>query len=250
MTADSLDQSAARGTSHTLTGSSSNNTTLDSPPFHPEKESRSHLSRPSSRHSHLTTTSSDSSNDDPLSPLEHALGRTTSIPQTDAIYQQDADNNNNHLTHTRTGRTSITSAASRPPDYEVTISTDDPEHPMNWPFWYRAYTIITVSYSTWVVVLYSTSYTATLPKIMDEFDITSKPIATLGLTTYLLGLAAGSVIVAPMSELYGRRPVYLVCLAAFIVLIIPCGLADSLSEMVIVRFFGYAPSPPLLVSAC
>ncbi|VBB81835.1 Putative transporter [Podospora comata] len=238
MTADSLDQSAARGTSHTLTGSSSNNTTLDSPPFHPEKESRSHPSRPSSRHSHLTTTSSDSSNDDPLSPLEHALGRTTSIPQTDAIYQQDADNNNNHLTHTRTGRTSITSAASRPPDYEVTISTDDPEHPMNWPFWYRAYTIITVSYSTWVVVLYSTSYTATLPKIMDEFDITSKPIATLGLTTYLLGLAAGSVIVAPMSELYGRRPVYLVCLAAFIVLIIPCGLADSLSEMVIVRFFG------------
>ncbi|KAK0673630.1 putative transporter [Cercophora samala] len=239
MAADSLDpekhQGAALTTSHTLTGSSSNNTTLDNPQFHPEMESHSHPSRPSTRHTHLTTTSSDSSNSDPLSPLEHALGQTTSILQTDAIYQQDADNN---LTHTRTGRTSITSAASRPPDYEITISTDDPEHPMNWPLWYRTYIIATVSYSTWVVVLYSTSYTATLPTIMDEFDITSKPVATLGLTTYLLGLAAGSVIVAPMSELYGRRPVYLVCLAAFIVLIIPCGLADSLSEMIIVRFFG------------
>ncbi|KAK0721446.1 major facilitator superfamily domain-containing protein [Apiosordaria backusii] len=239
MAADSLDpekqQGAALTTCQTLSGSSSNNTILDNHQFQPEKEIHAHPSRPSTRHTHLTTTSSSSSNSDPLSPLEHALAQTTSLPQPDTIYQhQDGAD----LTRTRTGRTSITSAASRPPDYEVTISLDDPEHPMNWPLWYRTYTILTVSYSTWVVVLYSTSYTATLPTIMDEFNIDSKPIATLGLTTYLLGLAAGSVIVAPMSELYGRRPVYLLCLAAFIVLIIPCGLADSLSEMIIVRFFG------------
>jgi hypothetical protein len=56
-----------------------------------------------------------------------------------------------------------------------------------------------VSYATWVVVLYSTSYTATIPGVMDEFAVSSRPVATLGLTTYLLGLAAGSVVVAPMS---------------------------------------------------
>jgi hypothetical protein len=67
------------------------------------------------------------------------------------------------------------------------------------PLWYRAYTVLAVSYATWVVVLYSTSYTATIPGVMDEFAVSSRPVATLGLTTYLLGLAAGSVVVAPMS---------------------------------------------------
>jgi MFS family permease len=88
------------------------------------------------------------------------------------------------------------------------------------------------------VVLYSTSYTATIPGIMTEFGVTSRPLATLGLTTYLLGLAAGSVVVAPMSELYGRRVVYLVCMGVFVLLIIPCGLAESLAGMVVVRFVG------------
>ncbi|GAB1317589.1 hypothetical protein MFIFM68171_07799 [Madurella fahalii] len=171
---------------------------------------------------------------DPLSPLEDALARPSSIRDVDLDSEPDSPND---LTRTRT-RTSITSSASRPPDFEVSLEPDDPENPRNWPFWYRAWTIFTVSYSTWVVVLYSTSYTATIQGIMDEFDISSRSVATLGLTTYLLGLAAGSVVVAPMSELYGRRIVYLVCLSVFVVLIVPSGLARSLMDMVIVRFFA------------
>ncbi|AEO68050.1 uncharacterized protein THITE_11301, partial [Thermothielavioides terrestris NRRL 8126] len=135
-------------------------------------------------------------------------------------------------------RTSITSAASRPPDFEVTLDDDDPENPRNWPLWYRGYTILAVSYASWVVVLYSTSYTATIPGLMAEFGVASRSVATLGLTSYLLGLAAGSVVVAPMSELYGRRVVYLVCMGVFVVLIVPCALAQSLAAMVVVRFFG------------
>ncbi|KAK3990944.1 citrinin biosynthesis cluster MFS transporter mrr1 [Cladorrhinum sp. PSN332] len=167
-----------------------------------------------------TSSSDNNSNPDPLEPLEHALAQTTSI------------------TRTRTGRTSIGSTASRPPDFEVTLEPDDAENPKNWPLWYRTYTLVTISYATWLVVLYSTSYTATLTPIMQEFGITSRPVATLGLTTYLLGLAVGSVIVAPLSELYGRRPVYLVCLSVFVLLIIPCGLAKNLETLVGVRFVG------------
>ncbi|KAK4100339.1 MFS general substrate transporter, partial [Parathielavia hyrcaniae] len=142
------------------------------------------------------------------------------------------------LGHTATG-TSVTSSASRPPDYEVTLDPTDPENPRNWPLWYRAYTVLAVSYATWVVVLYSTSYTAAMPGIMAEFGVADRPaLATLGLTSYLLGLAAGSVVVAPMSELYGRRVVYLVCMAVFVLLIVPCGLAGSLGVMVGVRFIG------------
>ncbi|KAK3898678.1 major facilitator superfamily domain-containing protein, partial [Staphylotrichum tortipilum] len=106
------------------------------------------------------------------------------------------------------------------------------------PLWYRAFTIFSISYATWVVVLHSTSYTATIPGVMADFNISSRPVATLGLTTYLIGLAAGSVVVAPMSEIYGRRWVYLVCLGVFVALVLPCGLVGSLEGLVVLRFVG------------
>ncbi|EAQ83296.1 hypothetical protein CHGG_09700 [Chaetomium globosum CBS 148.51] len=198
----------------------------------------------------LTTSHTHSSTDaDPLSPLEQALARPLSSADIEQLPPDDPDddddddganqnNKNNDPLHLTRTRTSAISSASRLPDFEVTLEADDPENPRNWPLWYRAYTVLSVSYATWVVVLYSTSYTASIPGVMAEFGVTSRPLATLGLTSYLLGLAAGSVVVAPMSEIYGRRVVYLVCLGVFVVLIVPCGLANGLAELVVVRFIG------------
>ncbi len=54
----------------------------------------------------------------------------------------------------------------------------------------------------------------------------------------VFGLALGSMVLAPMSEMYGRRPVYIVGMALTTILIIPCGIGNSLQELIIVRFFG------------
>lgn len=145
-------------------------------------------------------------------------------------------------------RTSTFSSASHPPDLEVTFSPDDPENPKNWPLWYRCWTIFACSYSTWVVVLYSSSYTAIVPGLMKEYHVTNQPVATLGLTTYLFGLAFGCLALAPLSELYGRRPIYLVSLGVFALLILPCAMPSSLAEIIVVRFFGYVSSLFLLSS--
>ncbi|KAI3392413.1 hypothetical protein diail_5719, partial [Diaporthe ilicicola] len=170
-------------------------------------------------------------NTDPLSPLATALSR----PDQNADYED-------HMLRVQTGATNATatSAWSRPPDFEVTLDAEsrDGSNPREWSPWYQAWVILAVSYSTWVVVLYSTSYTATLPGLMAEFGEGDATVVTLGVTTYLLGLAAGSLVVAPMSELFGRRPVYLVCLLVSALLVIPCALATSLAEIIAVRFFG------------
>lgn len=171
-------------------------------------------------------------NTDPLSPLENALSR----PDHNADYQE-------HVSRVRTGATNASTAASawsRPPDFEVTFNSDSPDrsNPRDWSAWYQGWVIFAVSYSTWVVVLYSTSYTATLSGLLAEFGGTDPTVATLGVTTYLLGLACGSLVVAPMSELFGRRPVYLVCLSVSALLVLPCALATSLGEIIAVRFFG------------
>ncbi|KAL3426400.1 MFS transporter [Phlyctema vagabunda] len=187
----------------------------------------------SSPHSPTHTSSDDSIHrsicSDPLDPLERAL---TPDLRTEAEKLGERD-----LTHSRTA-TSFATNASRPPDFEVDFTVGDPDDPRNFPFWYKSIIIAAVSYATWTVVLYSTSYTSAMPGIMEEFHVTSEPVATLGVTTYLLGLAAGSLILAPLSEIYGRRPIYFGSMLVFSLLVVPCALATSLTEILVVRFFG------------
>jgi multidrug resistance protein len=166
---------------------------------------------------------------DPLEPLELAI--SPGYENRDDYYDQEA------ITHVRT-TTSIRSSASHPPDFEVVLNENDREDPRAWPTWYRAWTIFCISFTTWVVVFYSTSYTSSMPGLQDEFGVSSTPIVTLGVTSYLLGLAGGSLLVAPASELFGRRPVYIVCMAVFTLLVIPTCVATSLETIIVVRFFG------------
>lgn len=192
----------------------------------PSPKLASTRSRSRSRQTRSRATSHSSADTDPLEPLAIALsGGLTGSP----------------VSRTRTGATAATTTStwSRPPEYEVSFDEPtDPQNPKDWSLRYRMYVIFVASYSTWVIVLFSTSYTAAIPGLMTEFHEGSETIATLGVTTYLMGLATGSLIVAPMSELFGRRPVYLICLAISTLLIIPCALAKSLTEIIVVRFFG------------
>lgn len=98
------------------------------------------------------------------------------------------------------------------------------------------------------VVVYSTSYTTGLPEMMVNFH-TSEPMVTLGVTTYLIGLAVGSVVLAPVSEIYGRKPVYVISMLLFVILIIPCGLATNLPEVLIVRFFSAIAGSAMIANA-
>lgn len=202
--------------------SESSSSTATSPVLEPIKTTETYRSRP------RNTAPRSSHDSDVFEALEHAL-----TPDLETEAEREA---REPITYIRTG-TSIASAASRPPDFEVFFEEGDPENPRNWSKWYRAWIIVAVSYSTWVVVLYSTCYTASIPGLVEEFG-SATTTSTLGLTTYLLGFAVGSLIVAPLSELYGRQMVYLVCLSIWALLILPCALATSLTEIIVVRFFG------------
>ncbi|TGO14710.1 hypothetical protein BTUL_0049g00190 [Botrytis tulipae] len=177
----------------------------------------------------ITSLSSDSIHSDPLAPLEHAL-----TPNLETVAEQLA---HAQLSYTRTG-TSYATTGSRNPSFEVDFEDNDPDDPRNWPLWYQSYTIFAVSFATWSTVLYSSSYTSSMPGMMKEFSVTSEPLATLGVTTYLLGLATGSLVLAPLSEIWGRRPVYIGSLAFFSLMVLPCALATSLGEVLGVRFVG------------
>ena len=193
----------------------------------PEKDGPTTVSSPT--HTSHSNSSHNSISSDPLSPLERAL---TPDLETDAEHLARPA-----LTYTKSGAT-LATTGSRLPSFEVDFAVGDPDDPRNWPLWYKGVTIGAVSFSTWTIVLYSTSYTSSMPGMMKEFHVTSEPVATLGVTTYLVGLACGSLVLAPLSEMYGRRIVYTCSLAFYCLMVLPCALATSLSEVLVVRFFG------------
>ncbi len=81
----------------------------------------------------------------------------------------------------------------------------------------------------------------------EEFN-TSRIVATLGLSTFVLGIALGPFW-SPLAEFYGRRPIYLASFAGFIIWIIPSAVAQNIQTMIVARFFqGLAGSAFLSVS--
>jgi multidrug resistance protein len=147
-----------------------------------------------------------------------------------------------------TGIATIPTNATQDPRFELDFS-EDGENPQDWPMLRKALVIFFMSFSTLVVVMYSTSYTSGIPGMMATFGIHSKTLVVLGITTYLAGLALGSLLLAPLSEMYGRRPVYLVAVAVFTILIIPCALANNLAQILVMRFFGAIAGAAMISNA-
>jgi len=57
------------------------------------------------------------------------------------------------------------------------------------------------------------------------------------------------MILAPLSEFYGRRPIYLVSFSFFTLLLLPCALAPNIAVLLVFRFFsGMAGSAFLSVA--
>jgi MFS family permease len=65
---------------------------------------------------------------------------------------------------------------------------------------------------------------------------TSSEIAVLPLTLYVIGLAFGSMIFAPLSEYYGRTPVYLVSFLGTALWLMATALVESVAGFMILRF--------------
>lgn len=140
---------------------------------------------------------------------------------------------------------------------------DDPENPLNWPTWKKITICTLVSLFTFVSPLASCKSTPSpapygmssltppamfapgVPELMVEFQNPSTMLAAFVVSVYILGFAAGPLIFAPLSEIYGRHYIYLGSLLFFGVFVIACAEAPSLDALIGFRFlsgiFGACP---------
>ncbi|KAK0725195.1 bicyclomycin resistance protein [Lasiosphaeris hirsuta] len=150
-----------------------------------------------------------------------------------------------------------TSAASISKDEEAggTTSEDeanivwweenDPENPYNWPTWLKVLNCVFISALTLVTPLGSSIFAPGVAQLMQEFGSDSLELASFVVSVYVLGFAAGPLVIAPLSEIYGRLWVYHLCNMAFLAFLVGCALAPSLNALIAFRFlsgvFGSCP---------
>lgn len=88
----------------------------------------------------------------------------------------------------------------------------------------------------------------TVPEVMTDFKSNNVELASFVVSVYILGFAFGPMVVAPMSELYGRRPVYHVCNISFLIFTVACAVSSNLNMLIAWRFFeGVFGSAPLTI---
>ncbi|CAK7220599.1 hypothetical protein SBRCBS47491_004243 [Sporothrix bragantina] len=122
---------------------------------------------------------------------------------------------------------------------------DDPANPYNWPTWHKALNCVLISALTFITPLASSIFAPGVPALMAEFHSNSNELAAFVVSVYVLGFAFGPLLIAPLSEIYGRNIVYHVCNVCFIAFVVACALAPTLNCLIAFRFlsgvFGSCP---------
>ncbi|KAF8847566.1 MFS general substrate transporter [Acephala macrosclerotiorum] len=121
--------------------------------------------------------------------------------------------------------------------------------PMNWPLGKKIFNVAVPSLLGFVTSFGSSIYAPAVPDVMKAFDV-SETIATVPLTTYVLGLAFGPMLSAPISEMFGRLGTYRFTVPISALFTLGAGFAPNITALCLLRFFaGFFGGAPLPVSA-
>jgi multidrug resistance protein len=123
------------------------------------------------------------------------------------------------------------------------ITLDHDENPLNFSSARRWTCTIIVVLMTSTIGFCSSIHTAAISAISKDLGC-STTVATLGVTTFLIGFGTGPLIFAPLSEIYGRNPVYRCVLCLFVLFNVGCALSPNIAALLVFRFFsGFFGSP-------
>ncbi|PRP84504.1 hypothetical protein PROFUN_05839 [Planoprotostelium fungivorum] len=122
---------------------------------------------------------------------------------------------------------------------------EDPEHPIKFPKWYKWVITFIVAISTFVVAFCSSAYSGGTREIMITFRATLIQFI-LGVSLFVLGFALGPLLWAPLSEIFGRRIIFIITYTGLTAFNGGAVGAQDLKTLLILRFLaGAAGSSPL-----
>lgn len=110
----------------------------------------------------------------------------------------------------------------------------DPRNPLNYSLLRKIIITIIVTTSVFAVTLTSSAFSGGGHEIMAEFQASSEVFA-LGIALFVLGFAVGPALWAPLSELYGRRILFILTHALTVAFIAASAGSNSMASLLVFR---------------
>lgn len=127
---------------------------------------------------------------------------------------------------------------------------DDVQHPRNWPMRRKVVATVIVSLYTLISPFALTVLLPAVLAILEDFGITNITVKLLIVLIFLVGWVIGPLVVAPISELYGRQWVLTLLLWFLVAFTIGCAFAQNTAQILVFRVLaGFSGAAPLSVGA-
>lgn len=114
---------------------------------------------------------------------------------------------------------------------------DDPDMPLNFKQSKKWMLVGLLSVITLVTPFASSILSPGIASLMVEFGEDDPVVGAMTVSIFLLGYVIGPMFLAPLSEIYGKRPVLTAANMFFCVWQIGCALAPNITSLIVFRFF-------------
>lgn len=135
-------------------------------------------------------------------------------------------------------------------DYLVTFDMpDDPALPHNWSIYKKILLTSLVTTFSFCNSLGSALLSQSSEEIMKKFHI-GREVATLATSLYVLGFAWGPILWGPLSEIYGRKGVFVPATLGYTCFSYAVATAENVQTIMICRFFcGFFGASSMVLSS-
>lgn len=175
---------------------------------------------------------------DPVFPEEYTLETSTGLVPEEALEKIRSEASARTTRRRPPSQHSIAEEdlekGAEPSEF-VTFTIGDPENPHNWSRWYRWYITLVASTLVICIAFGSSIVTGGLGLIQEKYDV-SLEVAILTCSIMVCGFAVGPLLWSPLSEIIGRRPVYIISLGLYVIFNIPCALSPNIGGLLVCRF--------------
>lgn len=119
----------------------------------------------------------------------------------------------------------------------VEFSDQDPENPREWSLFDKYTQVLQIFFLALICPMASSMFAPAIDEMAADFGTTNQMILA-GQSGFVCMLGIGPLFLAPMSETFGRRIVFVTNLAIFTLLQIPTALAPNVESFIALRVLG------------
>lgn len=131
--------------------------------------------------------------------------------------------------------------------FVVKFTAQDPFDPMNLSPAHRWLVSALLSIAALIVTFSSSAYNGGILDLIKRFHA-SHEVAIAGVSLYVLGFAVGPLLWAPLSEMHGRRIIFIISFVCMTVFTVGAACAQSMAALLVLRFLAGATGASIMTS--